>query len=68
MRKSKLEVVIDDIVKTASVAAKNDSSLLEKKANTTITSVLSMSLVKVAEALKAAQSEVTYEDLKEVLK
>jgi hypothetical protein len=68
MIKSKLDSVIEDLIKTAGDAVSKDTELIEKRSEPTITSVLAQSLIKVAEALKAAQSDVTVDEVKESIK
>jgi hypothetical protein len=68
MFKSKLDSVIEELVKTAEVAVNKDFRLLQKTADPKITSELARSLVKVAEALKVANSEVTVDEIKESIK
>ena len=68
MIKSRLDSVVEDIIKTAEDAVSKDIELLEKTAEPKITSVLSQSLIKVAAALKAANSEVTVTEVKESIK
>jgi hypothetical protein len=68
MIKSKLDSVIEDLIKTAGDAVSKDIELIEKRSEPTITSVLAQSLIKVAEALKAAQSDVTVDEVKESIK
>lgn len=68
MFKSKLDSVIDELIKTAETAVDKDIELLEKKAEPKIITELAKSLVKVAEALKAANSEVTVDEVKESIK
>jgi hypothetical protein len=68
MFKSKLDSVIEELVKTAEVAVNKDFRLLQKTADPKITSELARSLVKVAEALKVANLEVTVDEIKESIK
>jgi hypothetical protein len=68
MIKSKLESVVEDLIKTAETAVSKDIELLDKVASPKFNTVLSESLVKVAEALRAAQSEVTVDEVKESIK
>ena len=65
---SKLDSIVEELIKTAEDAINTNAQLTEKTAAPTIKSELANSLIKVAKALKEAKAEVTVDEVKESIK